>query len=297
MRVFRVLMKACADCGPCLMKRILFQARLAGTGHEFESVKECMALYSDLMVPDICSADIATKVHALSYRIMEDPDPYLQMKKDADRIAGGYLDRVQEFIDGSEDRFKAAVRVCLIGNIMDFGNGIAIDSPEEFGAVFDSLLAQGVGSDQSDELKRLVEKSDTVLYAFDNCGESQFDKLLIREIKSMGKRVVGIVRGAPILNDVAYEDALRIGLDRELDRIVSTGEFAVGFPMELHDSDLLEELDRADLLITKGMANYESLSGRDLGLPIAFLLRSKCEPVAASLDVPVGTNVVRIQSF
>ena len=86
-------------------------------------------------------------------------------------------------MDNSEDRFKAAVRVCLIGNIMDFGNGIAIDSPDEFGAMFDSLLAQGIGSDQSDELKKLVEQSDTVLYAFDNCGESQFDKILIREIR------------------------------------------------------------------------------------------------------------------
>ncbi len=278
------------------MKRILFQSRMAGTGREFESVKECMALYSDLMEPDVCSADIATKVHALSYRIMDCPDPYLQMKVDADRVAEVYLDRVQEFVDGSEDRFKAAVRVCLIGNIMDFGSGIAIDSPDDFGAMFDSLLAQGIGSDQSEELRRLVEASETVLYAFDNCGESQFDKLLIREIRAMGKRVVGVVRGAPILNDVALEDALRIGMDRELDRIVSTGEFAIGFPMELRDPDLLEEIGRAGVLITKGMANYESLSGRDLGVPVVFLLRAKCAPVAASLDVPVGTNVVRVKA-
>ncbi len=289
-----MLMKACADCGPCLMKRILFQARMAGTGHEFEAVKECMALYSDLMEPDICSADIATKVHALAYRIMDCPDPYLQMKVDADRVAEGYLPKVQEFVDGSDDRFRAAVRVCLIGNIMDFGNGIAIDSPDEFGAMFDSLLAQGIGSDQTDELRRLVEASETVLYAFDNCGESQFDKILIREIRAMGKRVVGVVRGEAILNDVTLEDALRIGMDRELDRIITTGEFAIGFPMEIRNPELLEELGRAGVLITKGMANYESLSGRDLGLPAVFLLRAKCEPVAVSLDVPVGTNVVRV---
>ena len=277
------------------MKRILFQARMAGTGHEFEAVKECMALYSELMTPDICSAEIATEVHGLAYDIMDCPDPYLQMKIDADRIAGEYLGRVQDFVDNSEDRFKAAVRVCLIGNIMDFGNGISIDSPEEFGAMFDSLLVQGIGSDQTDELKRLVEESETILYAFDNCGESQFDKILIREIRARGKRVVGVVRGEPILNDVTYTDAVRIGLDKELDRIVSTGDFAIGFPPTLRDGGLAEELNQAGVLITKGMANYESLSERDLGLPIAFLLRAKCEPVAASLNVPVGTNVVRIK--
>lgn len=290
-----VPMKACADCGPCLMKRILFQARLAGTGHEFEAVKECMALYSRLMDPEICSAEIATKVHGRAYEIMDCPDPYLQMKIDADRIAETFLEKTQELIDKSENRFEAAVKACLVGNIMDFGNGIAIDSPDEFGALFDSLLAQDIDLDQRDKLKNLVESSKTVLYAFDNCGESQFDKLLIREIRSMGKRVVGIVRGEPILNDVTYDDALRIGLDTELDRIISTGDFAVGFPMTIKNPELLEELGRAKILITKGMANYESLSGRDLGLPKAFLLRAKCEPVARSLNVPVGANVVWIE--
>ena len=143
-------MKACADCGPCLMKRILFQARLAGTGKEFESVKECMGLYSSLMTPDVCSADIATKVHALSYRIMGVSDPYRTMKEDADRVVERYIPQAVEFIRSSPDRFRAAVQVSIIGNIMDFGSGIAIDDPEEFGRMFDGLLAEGIGSDETD---------------------------------------------------------------------------------------------------------------------------------------------------
>jgi hypothetical protein len=154
------------------MKRILFQARLAGTGHEFDAVKQCMALYSEMMDPEICSATIATKVHDLAYSIMECPDPYLQMKIDADEVAARYLPQAQEFIESSDNRLKAAVRVSLVGNIMDFGSGIAIDSPNEFGKMFDSLLDQGIGSDQTDMLEKLIDTSDTVLYAFDNCGES-----------------------------------------------------------------------------------------------------------------------------
>lgn len=287
-------MKACADCGPCLMKRILFQARLAGTGHEFECVKECMALYSRLMEPQVCSAEVATKVHAHSYHLMECKDPYHQLKVDADRIAEQFIPVGEKFIDSSENRFKAAVRVSIVGNIMDFGSGIAIDTPEEFASIFDKLLEQGIGSDESDRLEALIDDADTVLYAFDNCGESQLDKLLIREIKAKGKRVIGIVRGQAILNDVTYEDALRIGLDKELDGIISTGGFYVGFPLKDIGDDLQRELDNADILITKGMANYESLSEWDSNIPIAFLLRAKCLPVARSLNVPVGTNVVRI---
>ena len=289
-------MKACADCGPCLMKRILFQARLAGTGKEFECVKECMGLYSRLMSPEVCSADIATKVHSLSYRIMECCDPYRQMKIDADRVVEKYLPRAEEFIGSSTDRFRAAVQVSITGNIMDFGSGIAIDDPEEFGRMFDDLLAEGIGSDETDHLRKLVEGSDTVLYVFDNCGEDILDRFLIREIRAMGKRVVGVVRGQAVLNDVAMEDALRAGLDRELDRIVTTGAFAIGFPMEFSDPGFLEEYAKAGVMICKGMANYESLSDRELPVPTAFLLRAKCRPVAASLNVPVGTNVVRIKN-
>lgn len=288
-------MKACADCGPCLMRRILFQSRLAANGCEFEAVKQCMALYASLMTPEVCSAEIATEVHALSYRLMECDDPYHQMKVDADRVVERYLKAAEDFICSSSDRFRAAVQVSIVGNIMDFGSGIAIDDPEEFGKVFDSLLAQGIGSDETDRLKALVEASGTVLYAFDNCGEDVLDRFLIREIRSMGKRVVGVVRGRPVLNDVTLEDAVRVGLDQDLDRIVSTGAFAIGFPSEVVDPGFQEELPRAGVMICKGMANYESLSESDMPLPIVFLLRAKCTPVAGSLGVPVGTNVVRIK--
>ena len=288
-------MKTHADCASCLMKRVLFQARLADNGTEFAAVQAGVREYARLMSPDISSADIATHVHSAAYAAMGVSDPYLDMKLEADRVAEKYVPDAQSFIDSSEDRFAAAVRVSIVGNIMDFGMGIAIDSPDEFGRMFQSLLDQGVGSDQTEDLRRLVEGCETVLYAFDNCGEDQFDRLLIREIRAMGKRVVGVVRGAPILNDVSLDDALRIGMDRELDRIVSTGGFCVGFSEGLMKEDLKEEMGRAGVLIAKGMANYESLSDMAVPLPVAYLLRAKCLPVASSLDVPVGTNVVRVE--
>ena len=287
-------MKACADCVPCLMKRVLFQARLIGDPNEFRTVQSALREYAAGFKEGVCSADIATRVHRVAYDSMGCEDPYRQLKLDADRIASDYVADAEAFIDSSDDRFAAAVRVSIIGNIMDFGSGVAIDDPEEFRRMFGSLLAEGIGSDDTAALKRLVESSDTVLYAFDNCGEVMFDKLLIREIKAMGKRVVCVVRGKPILNDVAYEDAVRAGVGEVADRIVTTGAFAVGFPPVVCDEGLAEELPRAGVLITKGMANYESLSDMNLNVPVAYLLRAKCAPVSRSLGVPMGTNVVRV---
>jgi len=287
-------MKSCADCVPCLLKRILFQSRLIGDENEFRTMQSAMAVYSEGFVKGACSAEIATAVHSAAYASMECRDPYLRLKIDADKVAAEFVPEVERFVESSEDRFAAAVRASIVGNIMDFGSGIAIDDPAEFRKVFSSLLAEGIGSDDTAELRRLVDSTDTVIYAFDNCGEVLFDKVLIRELKSMGKRVVCVVRGEPILNDVAMEDAERASVGDVCDRIVTTGAFAVGFPREVSDAGLAEELGRAGVMIVKGMANFESLSDFDYGVPVAFLLRAKCLPVARNLGVPQNTNVVRV---
>jgi len=121
------------------------------------------------------------------------------------------------------------------------------------------------------------------------------DKVLIREIRAAGARVIGVVRGAPILNDVSREDAVRIGLDRELDLMLDTGGFSIGLDLSMAGEELLREIAGADLLVAKGMANYEALSERDPGPPVVHLLRSKCVPVSESLGVPLDINVVRFR--
>lgn len=284
-------MKLTPDCVPCLMKRVLFQARLLENGCESEAVGAALRAYAKEYAVGRNSAEVATEVHRSAYEVMG-ADPYIKIKLDADRIAEEYLDQVMGYVDSAEDRFSAAARVAVIGNIMDFG--VSLSSPEEFRAAFKKLLDQGIGSDDTARMKELLTDSKSVLYFFDNCGESQFDKLLIREIQRMGVRVVGVVRGERILNDVTMEDAERIGLDKILDRTVSTGTFAVGAVLSKAKDDLKEELDRADMMICKGMANYESLSDQDAGMPKVFILRTKCGPVARSLGVPENINVVRV---
>lgn len=241
------------------------------------------------------SAEIATLVHTEAYAAMGISDPYLELKIRADRVAGDLLEKAQSYVDDSEDKLRAAITVSLTGNIMDFGQSTSIDDPDLFVEMFDKLLAQGIGSDDTDALKARFKNPGHILFLFDNCGESQLDKILVRELRKTGKRVVGVVRGTPILNDVTMEDALRIGLDKEFDELIDTEAFAIGIPKNVPDR-LSDAISKSCMIIAKGMANYESLDKRDIGAPIAFLLRAKCVPVAESLNVEVGTNVVRVRN-
>ena len=276
------------------MRRVLFQSRLDGRGLEFDAVKASVDVLSERMRDDIPSVGIATEVHRRAYAAIGSDDPYRDIKVRADEVAEGYVDMLDRAVLGSDDPLRAAITAAVVGNIMDFGAGSAISDPDEFMGVFDGMMAQGLGCDDTDLLRAKLDEVPGVVYMFDNCGESQLDKVLIRQLRRMGKRVVGVVRGAPILNDVTEEDARRIGLDCELDRLLTTGKFYIGIDWDDYPAELEEEICGCGLIIAKGMANYEATSDRRLPVPIVHILRTKCRPVASSLGVPENINVVRL---
>ncbi|HDD36237.1 MAG TPA: DUF89 family protein, partial [Archaeoglobus veneficus] len=69
---------------------------------------------------------------------------------------------------------------------------------------------------------------------------------------------------------------------------------AIGIIEEELPKVTLEKLEEADVIIAKGMANYESLSNARFK-PIAFLLTAKCEPVARDIGVEVGDMVAMLR--
>ncbi len=160
--------------------------------------------------------------------------------------------------------------------------------------VLDDTMTQGLGCDETDALARILEDIPGVIYMFDNCVEFQLDKILIRQFRRMGKRVVGVVREITILNDVTMEDALRIGMNGETDRLLSTGKFYIGIDWNDCPEELVEEIHGCGLILVKGMANYEATSDYRLDIPIVRVLRIKCTSVSKSMGLPLGINVVRV---
>ena len=283
------------ECVPCLLKRVLFQAQLADNGTEFIALKDAMAVFSEGFREGRNSAELATEVHRAAYKAMNVSDPYKELKIRADSVAEEYMGFAEEYISSSADRMKAAILVASIGNIMDFGVELAIDDPDMFRKEFRKLLEQGIGHDDTDAVKNILSNAKSVIYVFDNCGESQFDKLLIRELRKNGLKVIGIVRGEPILNDVSPSDAERTGLNEEVDEMHTTSEFRIGLLLSSLTEDLRKKIASADIMIAKGMANFESLSDQDIGIPVVYILRTKCTPVADALGIPTEINAVSVK--
>ena len=287
-------MKFTADCGPCLMRRVLFQSRLVGNGLEFDAVKAAAEVLGSRMDPEVDSVKISSEVHWRAYRAIRSEDPYFELKCRADAVAEPYERQLEEMVEASDEPLRTAIMGAVAGNVMDFGSGAAIDDPDLFSEVYDDIVAQGLGLDDVGMFEDLLSEVPGVVYMFDNCGESRLDMVLMRLLRGMGKRVVGVVRGAPILNDVTMEDAKRVGIDRVADRLLSTGKFYVGIDWDDVPQDLQEEIEGCGLIIAKGMANFEATSGRSIPVPVVHILRSKCAPVARALGVPQNINVVKV---
>ncbi|EDY35258.1 conserved hypothetical protein [Aciduliprofundum boonei T469] len=252
-------------------------------------VKALLTLLCDEFDENKLSIKVWTKVHAKVNEILGTDDPYKELKRKSNDIAMKMFPKALEYYEKSEDKLRAAELLAIIGNVLDFGVGV--NSPEEFEKVFTSLINEGIEYDDTEKLKKHLKGH--IVYITDNCGEIVFDKILVRELKKYAEKITLLVRGKPILSDATREDVVYVGLDKEVDEVRDTGMFAVGIDMDLASEELKELLYSADLIIAKGMGNYEALSESDLR-PIAYLLRTKCDPVARDIGVPKGMNVVKV---
>lgn len=289
-------MKIQTQCVPCLIKRIIFEAEQSTKDPKIKTKvirNACQAL-SELYDPNGCSATIATEVHKLVYETLGDDDPYKDLKNQSNKVAMSLVPQVEKLVEESNDPLKMSMLCSIVGNTMDFGIEGASTHPEMLKDIFEKTVADGLGYDDSARLKELLKKSKNVLLFTDNCGEIVFDKILCRELKKFNPKMflTLVVKGEPVLSDATMEDAEKLQFEEVVDKILTTGCFAVGVDFDKLPSELDGALKQTDLIICKGMANYESFSETDYH-PIVYLMRTKCDVIANSLGIPININAVK----
>ncbi|MDH7508773.1 MAG: ARMT1-like domain-containing protein [Methanomassiliicoccales archaeon] len=281
-----------AECVPCLLGRVLYETRLCAPDRKEEVMVECLKTLCEKFRIGANSADVATHVHRRAYDLLC-PDPYKDLKRKSNLTALSMFERARSYVYSANDKLKAACLCSIAGNVLDFGIRASVEGPELFSNAFDSIVAQGLDVDDTPRMKRILEGADSVVYLFDNCGEIVFDKLLIEQIKSFGAKVIGVVKGEPILTDATREDAVETSVASLVDDLDTTGMFAIGINVLRMSAELRNKFEKADLIVSKGMANFEALSDYAFK-PIAYILRAKCRPVARAIGARINDNVVRV---
>ncbi|KPA18195.1 protein containing Domain of unknown function DUF89 [Candidatus Magnetomorum sp. HK-1] len=118
-----------------------------------------------------------------------------------------------------------------------------------------------------------MNAAKNILFLGDNAGEIVFDRLLIETIK---KPATYAVRGFPIINDALKKDAIDVGLD-QVATIIDNGAGYPGTVIEMCSDSFQSAFEKADLIISKGQGNFETLC--DTKGPICMIFMVKCQQV------------------
>jgi hypothetical protein len=116
----------------------------------------------------------------------------------------------------------------------------------------------------------------------DNVGEIAVDRLLIEELQTRGICVSAALRGGPLTSDATVEDALATGFNPSSIRVITTGPDTLGMTFEEMSAEFRVEVERADLIIGKGQANFYAFCQNRRAFPgkIAALFRTKCAVIS-----------------
>ena len=277
-------LRATPDCIPCSLRQVLSCARCISDDEWFHGkvVKEVMAKISGI---DLARSPAEVSFEALSHAIMifGGQDPFAADKRESTERMTKLMPDLRHRIAESSDPVGLASKLAIAANIIDLGILPGVDADSEIASAIGAPLA----IDDRAAFKDAVRAARTVFYLLDNAGEIVLDKLLIEQFKR--KEVTCLVRASPILNDVTAEDAEAVGIT-EVARVVDPGAPMLGLVLNHASAEVRELFATADVVISKGQANFETLSGAER--EVFFLLRAKCPVVARALGVEVGAAVL-----
>ncbi len=173
-----------------------------------------------------------------------------------------------------------ALKLSVIGNVIDFGAQNQFDLNE----MIQSHFHQAFGIDDFPTFEKELKVAKEMVIIGDNVGEHIFDKVLIETIKKKYDiEVYYFVRGTPIINDVTNKEAQIL---KNCAHIIDTGVATPGYDLDEVNAESKAIFDRADIVLAKGMGNFESLY-QAAKRPVYFLFVVKCSVVAQAIGKEV----------
>lgn len=182
---------------------------------------------------------------------------------------------LEENIRRSKEPLEAALCLARLGNYIDFS---ALDevSSEKLLALLAQAEQEILDEAEYQHFRKDLENGKRLVYLTDNCGEVVLDKILIKLLKEQYPQLMieVLVRGVPVTNDATLEDARYVGLT-EVVPVFGNGSGIAGTELTHISKEAREKLEQADLILSKGQGNFETL--HTCGLNIYYLFLCKCD--------------------
>ena len=263
------------------MRQVEYTAELAT---ESLSVRNEIMEQATRLIPtfdfELSPPENAVSLYRMIAETSNTEDIYADLKIQSNQSAMEILPDLENIIRYAKDPLDTAIRLVIAGNIIDYGSHQEFDLNQ----TIDNSLSSSLTINDLECLRADLQQAQSILYLADNCGELVFDRLLIELI---GKPVTVAVKEKPIINDALMSDAEYCGLSL-ISRIISNGTDCPGTPIRDCSKEFKKEFEAADLIISKGQGNFETLSNVDA--PLYFMLMVKCPVVAKHVEEIAANN-------
>ena len=282
-------MKTYLECIPCFTRQALDAVKMVTEENDLRlrimrRVLETASRFPDDTPPPAMGA----KIHRIIREETGATDPYLEIKRRANRFALDRMDYFRRQVEESDQPFETALRLAIAGNIMDWGAKPHADVSEAgVQQTLEECLTEPLHGGEPEKLLENIRSAADVLYLADNAGEIVLDRLFIDTMPSADVTVA--VKAFPAINDALMADAEEAGIT-SVAEVIETGTDTPGTLLEQCAPDFQDRFRSADLVISKGQGNYESLSARPEN--IAFLLKAKCPVVAEDIGCEMGDMIL-----
>lgn len=261
------------QCYLCYLQRNVELARSLGdekTATAF--TKDLMALY--LSAPEGVSAPwFGPAVNELLKKYYHiDEDRFRKEKEDSNRFVLERMPQIRALAEAAPDPVYAALQYAILGNYIDFAalrGEVSFDKLEEM-----LRKARELSLDQRvyRQFCKDLAAGTRFLLLTDNAGEIGFDRILAEELKKKYPhlQITFCVRGGPAQNDATREDADAVGIPFP---VIDNGTAIAGTQLDLLGEDALRAITTADVILSKGQGNAETLLGCGYNIYYAFLVK------------------------
>ena len=262
-----------SGCMECHLRRNLETARGLGTEEQATAfAKALMKLYLDapegVSTPWLAphTAELFRKMYGL------DADRFRAEKEASNRFVLSRLDQIRRRAQAAPDPVYAGLQFAILGNYLDFS---ALQGEVSFEEL-DELLAQAEKLALDPVVYRALcadlARGGKLLYLTDNAGEIGFDRVLADEIHRAYPRlaITFCVRGGPAVNDATRADAAAVGISFP---VIDNGNRIPGTQIDQLGAEARRALDGADVILSKGQGNVETLRGCGRNIYYAFLIK------------------------
>jgi len=283
-------MRMTTECIFCSIKQ------MNKTYSQFEKDPAKQAKFLKYVCREIADADEADSPPVINGRIMNAiaaeagiEDMYKLEKHDYNTAIMEMEDVIYDHIQEADDKLYRALQYSMTGNYIDFGVETRV-TKEKLSELIEAAKDIDLGSTY-EKLRADLDNAKSMVFLLDNCGEIVFDKMCIAEIKELYPEldITAVVRGMPIYNDVTMTDAEETGLT-DIVKVTDNGMAMPGTVLDEIKPETKKLIEEADVVIAKGMGNFETMIGCSLNVYYIFLC--KCKRFEKEFNLPQYSGVL-----